>query len=285
MSIIAIDSNNEHLAGAVVYWRLAGDVNGDDLNNALASNGLQDHTVRLPTPKRAMRRAMQELATGLVFLRAGKNGDGGLYLVKQVPGEDGPEFHVWIEARLGLGEVPEFTVAQHPALTEPVPWAVDLDALTSRFWHHVFHVAATDISTWLITQAVECDALSMRDSGGVYFVPRHALDNWRKRADCLQEETTCKVYLVPALDSDEAVEAVMQALIDECTEFTNTLQTDLEVGELGERALETRGDRAKELLAKLSRYEALLGMSLDGVRTQLEEQQTNAIQAALTVVS
>jgi hypothetical protein len=153
--------------------------------------------------------------------------------------------------------------------------------LTTRFWHHVFHVSASDISGWLIKQAGECDALSLRDSGGVYFIPRHALDTWRRRVDCLHEQTNCSVYMVPALDSDDAVNAVLQALIDECDDFTAALQKDIESEELGERALEGRAAKAKALLEKLGRYEGLLGTKLDGIREQIVEQQTNAIQAAL----
>lgn len=279
--LIAIKSDNEDIAGAIVYWRLSGDINGDDLNNALSDVGLEQHHVSLPGPRRALRRAMQEFATGEVFLRAGKQGDGGLYLVRQVPGEDGPEFKVWVEARLSTAGVPTFECRDFSDIT--FPEANDIaEQLTSRFWHHVFHLEAADVSSWLIDQARECDALSLRDSGGVYFIPRHKVDAWGLRVDILSTETNCQVYMIPALHSDDAVGAVMQALVDECTTFTKQMQDDIASECLGVRALQNKATRAKSLLSKLTRYEDLLGTKLTEVRDQIVEQETNAIQAALS---
>lgn len=282
-NIIAIDSGNTDLAGAIVYWRLSGDVNGDDLNNALKAAGLSDHVLPLPTPRRALRRTMQEAAYGGLFMRAGREGDGGLYLVKQRNGDDGPEFVVQLEARLSTVGVPSFETRNYEDGNTFPEADETAREMTNRFWHHVFHVSASDISSWLIKQAAECDALSLRDSGGVYFVPRHSLDAWKQRAEALHEQTACKVYMIPSLHSDDAVDAVLQSLIDECTSFTKSLQAELEDenNELGQRALEGRADKAKALLDKLGRYEGLLGKSLDGIREQIVEQQTNAIQAAL----
>ena len=281
MTIIAINSENTMLAGALVYWRLSGEANGDDLNNALIEAGMEEHLVNLPTPQRALRRTLNEYVGGDVFLRAGKRGDRGTYLVRQGQTDEGPEFFVWLEATLGPGGIPEFEVWQHPATSEPMSWSVDVDALTNRFWHHVYHVTTTDISAWLIAQTAECDALSLRDSGGVYFIPRDTIDLWRKRVECLHEQTLCRVHMVPAMHSDDAVDAVMAALVEECTTFTENLSKDIGGGALGQRALENRGEQAKDLLAKLTRYEKLLGTSLGDIREQVVEQRTNAVQAAL----
>lgn len=303
MQIIAIHSGNTDLAGALVYWRLSGDVNGDDLNNALSLAGLDEHTLTLPSPRAALRRTMQELQRGPFFLRAAKGQESGLYVVHQSTGDNGPEFRVWIEARLSIGNVPKFKVdtsincsPHHEDLLQraavgafkagdPTLETAISRVLTQRFWHHVFHVSATDISGWLIDQAGLCDALNMRDGGGVYFIPRAAIDRWRLRADCLKAETACRVYMIPAMNSEEAFGAVLDSLIDECTAFTTTMQQEITSGMLGAQALQGRADRALALLEKLGRYEELLGTVAEGkladIRTQIEEQKTNAIEASL----
>lgn len=276
--IIAIDSSNEDLAGAIVYWRLTGDVNGDDLNNALTDAGLApEHRLPLPTPRRALRRTLKECAKGSVFMRAGKGKDGGLYLVEQITTDEGPRFDVILDARLTIGGTPKFSNEDMSEM------------LTERFWHHVFHVASTDISSWLIDQARECDALSLRDTGGVYFVPRHAIDEWRKRADALHSASDCTVHLVPAMNSEEALDAVLEALIEECVQFSEQLDADLTDGELGSRALRSRADQAMSYLDKVARFEKLLGAAaegkLDELRKQIEDQKANAVSAALTIES
>jgi hypothetical protein len=285
---IAIDSSNDDLVGAITYWRLTGDVNGDDLNNALRGTGLSDESLlKLTTPRRALRRTLQEHARGNVFMRAGKSG-GGLYLVQQSQGDDGPVFDAMVEARLNLAGIPAFTISPDYAPGHTDQEDEDIEAkLRERFWHHIWHVAAADISSWLIDQARQCDGVTLRESGGVYFVPRDRLDEWQQRVEALHAETACHVYMVPAMDSQQALDAVVAALIAEATAFSGSLQTDLDSGDLGERALKSRADQAKAHLEKLARYEQLLGavaaQRLTALRDGIMEQQTNAIAAALSV--
>lgn len=282
--LIAIDSKNEDLAGAIVYWRLTGDVNGDALNNALINEGLDEHRVSLPTPRRALRRAMQEWAKAEVFLRAGKGKDGATYLVRQSVAQSAteePEFSVWVKAHLNTVGQPQVEVHDSE---DPDTLRAEL---VERYWHHIFHVAASDISSWLISQARECDAVSLRETGGVYFVPRHAVDEWRRRVDALHGQTSCHVYMVPAMNSEEALDAILQSMIDEAVAFTEQFQSELDGEELGKKALENRAEKAKVFLDKLARYEKLLGGvaegKLDAIRAEIEEQQANAISAALTI--
>ena len=286
---IAIDSKNEDLVGAITYWRLAGGANGDDLNNALRDSGLSDDDLlKLTTPRRALRRAMQERARGNVFMRAGRSAlkDGGLYLVRQTADavDQSPVFDVMVDARLSTAGTPTFQVdARFNPDTDD-----DVEAsLNDRFWHHVWHVTAIDISSCLIQQARACDAVSLRESGGMYFIPRDRLDAWQQRVETLHAETNCRVHMVPAMDSQQAFDAVIDAVIDESTMFTASLQEDLDGGELGERALRSRAEQAKAHLEKLARYERLLGEAaaerLATLREGIMDQQTNAIAAALSV--
>lgn len=286
--IIAIESGNEALAGAIVYWRLTGDIDASELNNSLEIHGLEEETIPLPTPRSALRRTLKELCGPDRFLRAGRDGTGNLYLVRQVNTPGGPEFIPLLTANLnGVGQ-PVFIASYDDA--EGVGPFVEDDGpqncveLEARFWHHVFHVEATDVSSWLIEQARKCDAVPMRQTGGIYFVPRHQIDAWRKRSDALNNATACSVRLVPAVHSDDAVDAVLESLIAECTSFTDALDQDISAGNLGHRALEGRGAKAGDLLKKLGRYEKLLGVTLDEIREQIEEQQANAVQAALAAM-
>lgn len=279
--IIAIDSSNEDLAGAIGYWRLSTDVpiNGDDLNNTLRDEGVEpEHYLKMPSPRAALRRTLREHAKGRVFMRAGKGDDGGLYLIRQDTTDSGPEFTVVLEARLSIAGQPQFPQADAE---------YDTAALEDRYWHHMFHASTGDVSSWLISEVLHCDALSLRDTGGVYFIPRHALDTWRRRVAALESVSACRVHMVPAMNSEEAFDAVLTSLLEECVSFTEQLDADLTDGELGARALRHRSEQAVAFLEKLDRYSALLGAAaegkLDDLRAQIEEQQANAIAAALTI--
>lgn len=268
---IALPKENENIAGAIVYWRLSGEVNGTDFKTALIEQGLEDHLLNMPSPHRALRRAMQEYASGSLFIRKHK---GANVLFRQEDNDGTAECQVIAEARLTVGGQPKIAVKR--AITP------DLEKdLTSRYWHHVFHATTTDISSWLIGQAAACDALSLRESGGIYFVPRHKITEWEARVAAVHTTTDCKIHNIPAMRCEDAIDTIFEALTDECETLTNQVQEDVDSEELGERALRTRVGQAKTMLEKLSRYEGLLGGRIDSIREQVEEQQANAVQAAL----
>lgn len=276
--LIALTSDNTDIAGAIVYWRLSGEVDGALFNEALTAASLEEQHLKLTSPRKALRRSMREHAHNDLFMRAHK---GGLFLVRQ-EGETASDvdFKVRVKAHLTVsGSIPKLTVYD-----EDDNEVADSDikgTINERFWHHVDHVSSTDISSWLITQAAECDAVSLRDTGGVYFIPRHTLDEWVKRVAVVHQNTSCAVHQIPSLNSEDAVSAVLASIVDECNAFTEQLQADLESDEYGARALELRSDRAKKMLDKLGRYEGLLGTKLDDIREQMLEQQANAVSAAL----
>lgn len=280
--LIALTSDNEDIAGAIVYWRLSGEVDGSTFNEALTSEGLEEQHIALTSPRKAIRRAMKDHAHNDLFLRSHK---GGLFLVQQ-DGETASDvdFNVKVKAHLTVaGSIPKLTVYDDDG-DDAEPTAEDLalkQTINERFWHHVDHVTATDISSWLIAQAAECDAVSLRDTGGVYFIPRHTLTEWVQRVGIVHRNTACRVEQIPSLNSEDAVSAVLASIEDECNAFTDQLQADIEGDELGERALSGRADKAKRMIDKLGRYEGLLGDKLDLIRAQMFEQQANAVSAAL----
>ena len=277
--LIALTSDNQDIAGAIVYWRLSGEVDGSTFNDALTAEGLEEEHIALTSPRKALRRAMKDHAHNDLFLRTHK---GGLFLVRQ-EGETASDvdFNVKVKAHLTLaGSIPKLTV--YDSEGEPTAEESEIkDTINDRFWHHVDHVTATDISSWLISQAAECDAVSLRDTGGVYFIPRHTLDAWRDRVGVVHSSTSCRVEQIPSLNSEDAVSAVLASIVDECNAFTDQLQADIESDDLGERALTGRADKAKRMIDKLGRYEGLLGNKLDDIREQMFEQQANAVSAAL----
>lgn len=279
MSIIAVESSNQDLAGAITYWRGLADAPANAFNETLDEHGLAEHHISMPSVRAAMHRALSDFTGPTRFVRVGRGGDRNVYLVDQEKGDSGkPEFVVHIRAEIGARGLPEFFEVDD-AGEEFV--SATCSRIDKRFWDYFTNVQPSDISGWLIQQARLCDAVPLRPAGGVYFVPRAQLDLWRRRVDALAK-MDCAVDLIPALKTDEAVNAIMEAFINECTSFTETLTTELTEGNLGEVALQNRGEAANALLEKLARYEELLGIRLEQMREQITEQQTNAIAAALS---
>jgi hypothetical protein len=269
-NIIATDTN-DHAAGTITYWRLSStdQIQAQDLSDALARKDADDNAPRPPSPKTALRRAVAAQATGgKRFVRKGVN---SILLVEQ----DGDDFEVILTATVNVVGQPEVDA------TDSVN---DLMAATVKqdYWQHLDQLSSTDISSWLIREAVECDAISLRDTGGVYFVPSHKLDRWEQICDALHEVSSCRVHRIPAMSTDDAVESILTALTEECKTFSEEMDAALGDSDLGARAMRGRADKADKMLAKLTRYEALLGDKMSDIAAQIQEQQANAIMVALT---
>lgn len=265
--LIATNDTNM-AAGYIAYWRLSSDsINGSQLLNALARRDIDENAPGMPTPRVALRRAMQKQAGGSLFVRKGPN--GSILLVEQ----DGDEFETFANAELNIGGQPVVTCPGSAALEEDV---------RDQYWAELDTLASTDISSWLIREAAACDALSLRDTGGVYFIPAHKMERWEKLCAALHETTKCRVHNIPAMHTDNAVGAILDALTEECAQFSQEMDAAMGDETLGARALRGRANKADAMIAKLQRYEDILGDKMSKISDQIQEQSANAIMLALT---
>jgi hypothetical protein len=139
-------------------------------------------------------------------------------------------------------------------------------------------LATADISPWLSSLMDDLRAVPLRDTGGVYFVPAFATKRFEAMLAALRAVSDHRIAAIPALDSNEAVAAVLDALQEEATKELATIRRELEEDALGERALNTRIGKTSGVEAKLSSYEDLLGGNLDTLRERIQ-----SMRAELTV--
>ncbi len=282
MSFIAIEEENQNLAGVITYFSLTSGVEGDLLNQALSDAGFRESThIGLPTPRKALTRTLEAASGHNIFRRNSRDGSPGSYLVRQEPNEeDGlPNFTVLVRALVNSTGNPEFS----PVDDEGKGMA---EEMRKDFWTHISDVTSTDISSWLIHEAYKLDAIALRDHGGVYFIPRDFVGAWKKLVKVLEEQTVCRVHMIPSMKAEDTLDAIVDSLIDQAERFTEKLEEDLSNDELGERALEGRGRESQGWLEKVARYEQLLGgvasRKLEKIKEELELQKFNAIQLALS---
>ena len=264
-TIIAVEDADTS-AGAITYWRLSSYIDARGIIDGLARRDIDEHAPSLPSPRTAKRRAMTKFRAGDLFVRSGP--DGSTLLVKQ----DGDEFEVVASATLNaIGQIQVETDNDELRTGIENAYVETFNSLDAR-----------DVSRWLLNETVECDALSLRDTGGVYFIPAHGIERWNQIAEVLRENSSCRVHTIPAMRTDDAVASILDALTEECDAFSAAMDEALGDEDLGARAMRTRADKADALLAKLTRYESLLGDRMANIADQIEMQRANAIMVALT---
>lgn len=276
-------------AGAISYWRLGGSVRLADLAQAWVAAGLPaDQLPSEPSDKIGLSRALREVETATRRAIAIKGGDfaGGWGLVDVITTDGNVSTRQVLRVKRGATDKalnivvdPAYEYEDSDAVADPIS-----GQLRRAYGNARAELAATDVSQWLIDLALRAGAVSLRESGGVYFIPRDAVDRWATIAGVVASVSTGRydVFRIPALQTQEAVEAILASLEAEANNTIAAFEADLiKAGDdaLGIRALAKRTRDAQELGTKLGKYEALLGVKLDTVRTTLETVQAN-LQAA-----
>ena len=268
-ALIAVPDAAPDTAGHIVYWRLSGGLDLAKLRDAWEAEGLDKKLLPdEPTPTVALRRAVSVLKkadtriestrAGLVVLDREEKADGDL------------DFKKRLVATVDLVGRIKVLFALHLS---------DEGAVRAAYEAALQNLAQADVSPWLATLMRDLKAVPLRDTGGVYFVPAFATGRFEALLRALRASSSHVIAAIPALDSKEAVAAVLDALQSEAEAELAAIRKDLE-GEtaLGERALSTRIRATEGVEGKLSAYESLLGGNLDALRERIV-----SMRAELTV--
>lgn len=258
-------------AGRIIWWRLSGACDYDKLEAAWRDAGLDEELLPLmPAPSTALLRAVGEQRDARRLVRPLPKKDGWALVDEHTEGDE----LTWNEeCRVRLDAVGRIVVepATHPLRTE----------LRAAYNKHLTQLANGDVGPWLTKLVTRVDGVPLRDTGGVYFIPATRVEEWSKMVGAIAAASGHAILGVPALKGDDAVRAILDAVSTEASEAAREMEQELLGGQLGERALETRVQRAEALDAKVGRYEELLGAKLESLRARLVELRSNLAVAAL----
>lgn len=138
----------------------------------------------------------------------------------------------------------------------------------------------SQVATALVACMANLNAVMLRPTGGLYWLPDTSLQTWAQLADVVQGAGVGNtIYRITHAFDNESVRAVRDAILSEANRRAAEIITDIDSGELGERALRQRSRDADALRIKVEEYERILGEALPGAR-ELAERANNASVAA-----
>jgi hypothetical protein len=276
--IIAVPGLSPDVAGAITYWRLSGATDLARLGDAWRASAIDPGQFPLPlspSPETALRKAVQEQGSKRLLVRPLEKQKGWALVEEKATGDD---LNHAITCRVKL--------AGHAAsyvgfpVVEPADHAL-AQPIRAEFDRAISEVDAGATSGWLVRTIYKLQAVALRDTGGIYFVPRPMLPAWRQIALAVREATAHAVFEIPALRSTEAIDAVLDAVSQEAQTEADKMEKALDEGQLGARALFGRSERCQETLAKIEQYEDLLGRGLDTIKERIGALKSNLVAAAL----
>lgn len=272
-------------AGSITWWKLSGSVDAATLRAAWEEHaasafpapprGLSTWAPESPSAEVALRRAAQELRDKHRLVRGLKG--GAFAIVEERETNEGLEYDHVMTARLDAAGRLEIQ------LVPGAPRTDDDLVVREAFDRHLETLSTEDVSSWMVRLADRClDAVSLRESGGIYFVPPAAQHRIQALRAALGACSGHVVHRVPAMRSQDAVRAVLDAVESEAATFVeHTRQELLDAGKLGPRALENRRAWIELMEQKVGRYEDLLGSKLEALRERMAELQSQVTVAML----
>lgn len=284
--MIALLGDAPDEAGAIVFWNSSNACTRPALAGAWVDAGLDGNL--LPpdkSPEVALREAVDDVCTRRRFRRKAPGG-GGWVVVNE------SETATVLDWRAGatctLDKVGRLTVAfpSDPGARSPEEDALAAD-LHASYDRHLWELDGATITGWLVNLARSLNAVALKDTGGVYFVPREGLLRWRTMAAVIQAVTGSATQEIATVLVEQHAERIIAAIVSavereagaEAEAMLNEL-ADPEA-ELGKRALATRAKKLGELRAKVASYGALLGQSMDTLGGRLEQLQAALLSATL----
>ena len=165
-----------------------------------------------------------------------------------------------------------------------------IDGFPDLFREHCHYYNGNHIRNIFRDVLQECSPVSVRESGGVYFVPetyRDTVEQLEHFAETLKpftiSEWQTKLYFVPVQDGDREQEMVKDSLDRNVAEETQKLLDELSSAEeLSARGIKTLVGRIKKLQGVVQDYEKGLGMVAQA-KEDLESASKKALRLLMSV--
>jgi hypothetical protein len=312
------------LIGYTVFWRLAGiRVSHPDLERALQATGFDKYLPDPPTPRVALRRALaewirakQRIARNLHLQQddedQDENGGGRRRTLIRVINLAGSEHLVYALvaedidfSALGLSYGTALRILLHKKTGEMIcttdaEGVIDAQRESQQvtdelapYWRQYRDLfISRDLSEMMREIVDGMNAVSLRQAGGVYFVPASEHDSLFRLRQLIGgipqvaelDPFVCALGVPDAAEAKRGLsKAVHAGLLDEINSLRGDLSRLNESGDrLREKTIAQRLVVYKRLKAKAEMYQELLGMRQDEVRAEiagLEREALNLLSA------
>lgn len=151
-----------------------------------------------------------------------------------------------------------------------------LDALAKHYRHVLPASSVSEVLVQIATQ--EFGGITMREGGGVYFVPEQHVGKWMDVCSIAESfGPGNNLTVVPMEVNHMTLRDIRTSIVREVTSECERLQKEITENNFGDAALNNRIMRSQDTMERMEQYESLLGETLGACR--------DAIKQALTALS
>jgi hypothetical protein len=290
LSLIAVpETDKDQSSGVITYWRLSGTTDFEALKQEWVSdlpNGYfqEPDLLSPPSPMVALKRAFEDWAPPGAMIKPLKDKDGYTAILRV--GSEQEAQQRWQSERSAWFE--KHTPGMPRWISEMLRtwfrYPLDVNAganLENAYNVELGKLHPSDMSSWFVRMAERLQAVSLRDTGGFYFVPRAQVARWEKFSEIVGRVSDHQIMTIPAMAGEQAALAILTALTEEVTSQTQQMYEALEAEKYGKRAIATKIDACSAMLTKIGSYEILLGQKLESLADSAQQLRAKFVQAEM----
>lgn len=285
---IAVEGfDNAAITGAMIFWRLSSGASYRKLLEELKANKVDAalHPAP-PSPMAVLNRVLTQLYANRNCLIRPMGAKGSGYgVLPRTEVEARPEFKTAWTVSLSVSATKDVELT----FSDDAP-AAEIPRVSDALALGLTKLGDQELSSWMSQVVKHLQAVSMRESGGVYFIPAAHVETWRSinksvRARC----PGMQLYEVPVVRTAQAIEAVLESLTEaiaketaEVSKASDELQTKRTGGtNVQQRSVDGMKSKLLALAGKVKRYEEVLGVGLENLQKQVEAVQTQVAETFL----
>ena len=262
-------AQHDQTTGAVTYWKLSGDVDLAQLAQAWEAEGLDPAWLPAAvSATTALQRAVNEQRSADTLVRKDPKGGWSLVIESKV----NQELVYKVAAR--------FWLDTNEAVQCDRPVGPRAQAIIAAYTQARSVLSTQDSSNWLVALARRLGAVLLRETGGIYFVPRPCIAKFHAAKRAVAAATAHTVYEIPAIQSAEVTMAVFDALQKEVLDEIADMEKDLANDTVRGSTLVARLNHCREVIAKVQGFERLLGKPVGDAVAQLTDLKDRFAKAA-----
>ena len=155
--------------------------------------------------------------------------------------------------------------------------------IQSSFIEFTTLVPGSQVARTLVDIVHSLRGLTMKEEGHIYWLPIEHWERWRPMCDDLwQINPACKFNACRIVFDGASIKGITEALTSEIERESKEIAETLSDDDTGLRAAGTARRRAEMLRDKIAEYEIRLGLTLDVLKTKLDE--ATAVEAKAAVM-
>ena len=272
----AVSAAGEHI-GDLLWWNLAdARIDRATLEMLWSSASLPaNHLPEPPTAEKALKTAVRDCAVGQSerLIRLGKDDSSEIVfaIVHETKHDDGSVSHSQ-EARVVLDRAAERISTDQPGHSLA-------EAIRSSFEQLRTTHTSDDVRRAMLKTLDSCAAVTLRDHGGVYWVPAPYAETIRKLQLAIEKIGTSRVYVLPIHKSDDAARTLGDVAKSSVEHELEDLKTEIQgfLASPPERisTLVRRLDAFDALRTKAQMYRDILQVQVTDLESTLNELTTS----------